>query len=417
MALLLAILLLGSFASPLVCLAVKLWVDLFAIGDSFAKVYLFLSLGLIVMVLPSRLGRNASRPALILLGLLWLMAVGQHIYLNDQLGLHARNQIAVAQAGDFSSNRLDHIHVSKAALGLLLSGMDYRFDAGIPYHGFFPHWLLWCQLGLLLVASLGVVSTLVDCRENFTVTESFSALIVWFVGTKACVDGGPLNSELVAVLPFLLSLGWGYAWHRWAIPAWTAYWLLQLSFPGSDLVRVYHFMTPLLALGIIWLLGRGRRLVGVTLLGVALFVCPYLRNLQGSRARASNHAFNLLRAMSRAVAAHEICYVTSAHPLPDIPWIEVLEESVQSPYRVAKICILEPTTVYGLCRELELHIPRQPVRFPPQKASLVSSEVWKPGQPPGQFTRETFEWAEGATINYVTAQIADGAAFTKFRPE
>ena len=142
--------------SPLCALVVKMWVDTFAIGDSFTKVYLILLLAGLVLLSPELpFDARTARAASLFLGLLLLLSLGQHSWVMDSLGLGIKNQIGVVFAGDYSTTRLDHIHVPKAALGLLLSGMSYRFDAGLPFQQFFPSYLLWIQLLLLTLLSLG----------------------------------------------------------------------------------------------------------------------------------------------------------------------------------------------------------------------------------------------------------------------
>ena len=401
--------------SPLCALVVKMWVDTFAIGDSFTKVYLILLLAGLVLLSPELpFDARTARAASLFLGLLLLLSLGQHSWVMDSLGLGIKNQIGVVFAGDYSTTRLDHIHVPKAALGLLLSGMSYRFDAGLPFQQFFPSYLLWIQLLLLTLLSLGAFVVLVNSRERKSGPEFALDFLVWFVAVKATVDGGPLNSEFVAVLPFLLAAVWTGSWRRFGLLLWLSYFTFSLFLPGSGLLRLFQFFSTLIALGTAFLvLKRPRWGAGLMLLAVLLL--PLMRNTLDSELADSNHAWNVLNSLKTPLEPGETVYVTSTTDLKSNEQAEILEVQTALPYRVTTVRILRSTTAYQLCRSLELYVARRPVRLEPQVDQRAEVAVWQPGWVRGDFRRVELDMPAGAGINYLVAQLKPGTAFRRFR--
>lgn len=402
-------------ASPLCALVVKMWVDVFAIGDSFTKVYLILLLAGLVLLSPKLpFDPRTARATSLLLGFLLLLSLGQHSWVMDSLGLGIRNQIGVVFAGDYSTTRLDHIHVPKAALGLLLSGTSYRFDAGLPFQQFFPTYLLWVQLFLLMLLSLGAFVVLVNSRERKSGPEFTLDFLVWFVVVKATVDGGPLNSEFVAVLPFLLAAVWTGSWRRFGLLLWLSYFTFTLFLPGSDLLRLFHFISTLIALGTAVLaLKRPRWGAGLILLAVLLL--PLVRNSLDSDLAESNHAWNVLNSLRTPLEPGDTVYVTSSADLKSNELGEIVDVQTALPYRVATVRILRDTTAYQLCRSLDLYVTRRPVRFEPQVDQRAEVAVWQPGWVKGDFRHVELDMPAGAGINYLVAQLNQGTAFRRFR--
>ena len=402
-------------ASPLCALVVKMWVDVFAIGDSFTKVYLILLLAGLVLLSPELpFDPRTTRATSLLLGLLLLLSLGQHSWVMDSLGLGIKNQIGVVFAGDYSTTRLDHIHVPKAALGLLLSSMSYRFDAGLPFQQFFPTHLLWIQLLLLMLLSLAAFVVLVNSRERKSGPEFTLDFLVWFVAMKATVDGGPLNSEFVAVLPFLLAAAWTGSWRRFGLLLWLSYFIFTLFLPGSNLLRLFQFISTLIALGTAVLaLKRPRWGAGLTLLAVLLL--PLVRNSLDSDLAESNHAWNVLNSLRTPLEPGDTVYVTSSADLESSELGEILEVQTALPYRVATVRILRDTTAYQLCRSLGLYVARRPVRFEPQVDQRAVVAVWQPGWVKGDFRLVELDMTAGAGVNFLVAQLEPGTAFRRFR--
>lgn len=404
--------------SPLVGLIVKLFIDLFAVGDSFAKVLLFLSLLGLVLVLPAwSRGADFRRLTAILTLILLAFAVAQHAWVMDRLGLSIRNQIGMVHSGDFSTSRLDHIHIPKAALGLMLSDQSFEFDAGLPFQRFFPPALLWTQLFLLGLISLGTVLTLVHFREEKVPEEFGVSFLAWYIAVKACVDGGPLNSEFVAAIPFFLQSAFGGFWWRYAVLLWPCYLGLSTTLPGSQGLRLFHFGATLFTLAAVWLCLGHRRVLGAMALVAGVFLIPVGRNAIFPELRDSSNALNVLQVLARPLSRGEVLYVTRAGEFGASESVRIQEEKVIPPYRTARLEVLKPTRVYQVAQDLGLHVPRTPIRFPPQADLKVSTATWSPGRVRGDFQTTTFDWPAGATINYVVAQMPDGTAFRKFSVE
>ena len=402
-------------ASPLCALVVKMWVDVFAIGDSFTKVYLILLLAGLVLLSPKLpFDPRTARATSLLLGVLLLLSLGQHSWVMDSLGLGIKNQIGVVFAGDYSTTRLDHIHVPKAALGLLLSGMSYRFDAGLPFQQFFPAYLLWTQLLLLMLLSLGAFVVLVNSRDRKSGPEFVLDFLVWFVAVKATVDGGVLNSEFVAVLPFLLAAVWTGSWRRFGLLLWLSYFIFALILPGSNLLRLFHFFSTLIALSTAVLAVKRPRW-GAGLILLAVLVLPLVRNGLDPELAESNHAWNVLNSLRSPLKPGDTVYVTSSADLESNELAEVLEVQTALPYRLATVRILGATTVYQLCRSLGLYVARRPVRLEPQVDQKAEVAVWQPGWVKGDFRNVELDMPAGAGINYLVAQLKPGTAFRRFR--
>lgn len=409
------VLLAVCLASPLCALFVKMWVDMFAVGDSFTKVYLLLLLAGLVLLSPDLpFDKRTARATSLLLGFLLLLSLGQHSWVMDSLGLGIKNQIGVVFAGDYSTTRLDHIHVPKAALGLMLSGMSYRFDAGLPFQQFFPPYLLWSQLLLLLLLSLGTFVVLVNSRSRKSGSEFTLDFLIWFIGVKATVDGGPLNSEFVAVLPFLLATVWTGSWRRFGLLLWPSYFVFAFWLPGSHLLRLFHFVSTLLAIGATVLVIKRPRW-GIGLLLACILLLSPLRNTLDSDLAESNHAWNVLNWLCRPLEPGDVVYVTSSADLHSNELAEILETHTALPYRVASVRILRPTTVFQLSRGLGLYVARRPVRFAPQVAQKADVAVWQPGWVKGDFRNLELDLPAGAGVNYLVAQMKPGTAFRRFR--
>ena len=265
-----------------------------------------------------------------------------------------------------------------------------------------------------MLLSLAALVVLVNSRERKSGPEFTLDFLVWFVAVKATVDGGPLNSEFVAVLPFLLAAVWTGSWRRFGLLLWLSYFIFTLFLPGSNLLRLFQFISTLIALGTAVLaLKRPRWGAGLTLLAVLLL--PLVRNSLDSDLAESNHAWNVLNSLRTPLEPGDTVYVTSSADLESSELGEILEVQTALPYRVATVRILRDTTAYQLCRSLGLYVARRPVRFEPQVDQRAVVAVWQPGWVKGDFRLVELDMPAGAGVNFLVAQLEPGTAFRRFR--
>ncbi len=197
--------------------------DIFAGGRSNVKVYLFFVYFAVLFLITFLVKRNLSEKTKKISQYLFLSTIiaghilGSIVFLNfaHQYGFEKNDFVLTFNNGEVSSSQLSHNHVLKGSVGLGLnhfdSGKFENIDAGLPFVGIIPGYILWVGIILVLLAafsSLVFFATLISQRTNlskkviFLVAFAFAA----FPLIKAISDGGLFLSN---TLPILAALFYG----------------------------------------------------------------------------------------------------------------------------------------------------------------------------------------------------------------
>ncbi len=372
------------------------------------KVYLCLLFFLAVLtcpVLPRAVGWE--RPLLVAQAVLLLVALAEHTWFLSELGLKPYQAFNIVFGGDFSGSRLNHIHVPKVILGWVLGRMSFQFDAGVPYLPFFhPAWLA-AHLALFLAAALMTVVTVARARVTEPQDRWLSLALAQFLMMKNCIDGGPLNSELVAALPFLLELVLGGPVRTYAGPIWGVFWLSQLATGAPLPIPFYHYLTTVFCLTV--LRGWGRNVQWLPILLVGAVLLPVARGWVHPRSRYAQSAWNMLVLQAQTLASGQVVYATLAGEFGEASVAEVEKVERAGPHRVARLRVLRPARVYELVRAFGLHPQRTPVQLGPQFPSIAVVQVREWGQ--RRFENRELLLPAGAGPNFLAALLPDKAIF------
>jgi hypothetical protein len=395
-------------------LSLKLFVELFAVGDSFMKVYLFLLFLLAALLAPeSAAVPDLRKPTSALVLVLLLVVVAEHLLVLNRVGLPFTGSANFVQGGNYSSTRLDHIHVAKVALGTAFGKTSHYFDSGLQYQRFFPVPLMWLQFLLLSLASCGGLLTLAKIRSQESISRFGLSCLVWFVILKACVDGGPLNPECLAVLPVHLQFVWGKRWYHWAAVLWPLYFLGMSFVYGLQVLRLYHLLSTGFALFAVYQMLSPKRWYWCFPLLLSLFLLPVVRNHLHPALKYTTNAYNLFALILKPLQPGDTVYLNKAGSFESTDLAEVESEEVARHFHVARLRVLKPVRAYDLCRAYNLHIPKAPVFFAPQVDRMIEAKLLSPGAPPGDFLPYKTRFPAGASINYFVAGLPDGAVFLR----
>lgn len=371
-----------TFQSNLFLMSLKLVVDSFAIGHSGAKVRLFLVyLALVAALypLPSLWRPGWLRPFLGALGTLYALSLGEHLYYCHKLGLAAIPRTVCLSNGLQSATRLQHMHGSKAVLGILTRYTGQGFDAGNPFLGVFAHWWLGFHALLFLLTGAAGLALLHHHLKKHSLWNSLSMALVVFTLVKNSCDGGFLDTQTLAAVP-VLGYHLGYSPRKAGVPVLLLLLLnLALSGPaylGYDLWR-FTSATACFSLPI---------LCGLTIkerkwllpCGVLALILPALPLLQFAGLVRSNrlpntpdtflYAFRPLRAgWTVNVVSDE---TLSPHSSQDF---QVVEERTGRKVRVSRVKLNRDTTPLELCDAFSLNIFRRPVGWYQEPAYVTIS--------------------------------------------
>lgn len=189
-------------------------INIFAGGRSTVKVYLFFAfiIGLcLIALLP--LNRLRVRNSFIISSVITALSYGFFLLLffYHQIGTGIWVFVATFNNSEISTTTLNHNHLMKGVVGLLLRSQDSavqeKVDTGMAYINIIPDPLLW--IGALLAAT-SIIFLVIKFKEIFNEQVKWPIVfvilysIISFSLVKNIFDGGILNKETPVALSALL---------------------------------------------------------------------------------------------------------------------------------------------------------------------------------------------------------------------
>jgi hypothetical protein len=177
----------------------KPFVDTFAFGTSYGKLYAFAGYFLLLAFirLPFKVG--AKHVALSLLALFAFGLAGE-IYFESASGAQHGYKAYAFDLQGYTSTHINHIHAGKTALCPLVPSTDY--DCARPMLPYLPQF--YPLAGMLL--SLAALAACVSFYREIPGRGKAAYILLSFASLKAALDGGIFNYENIAffmLLPFL----------------------------------------------------------------------------------------------------------------------------------------------------------------------------------------------------------------------
>ena len=360
--------------SNLALMVTKVFVDAFAIGHGGSKVKLLLSVYLLVTLaslvkLPWRKSWGAKLVAGLVL--LHLLSLGSYLVYCWQNGLTLIPQNVCFFDGVHSSTRLQHIHTSKLVMATLLGYAGQGLDAGRPFVHFFPTWWRWLHSATFLIIGFLALLSLCHTRSKRSFGEYLCYFMVLMTLLKNSLDGGPLDTQTMAALPFFAwLLGYRVTWGAGLAGLLLTVSLL-LSGPtllAFDLWRfslaVVSFSVPL-ALQTAWLnKSWAKTLMSAALIGLCL-LAPFAQFQGWVRSHRLANTPSMFRYGESGLKKDWVIQVVSVGELPNT---ETSPVQVVSHGRGRRLClsnvkITKDTSVLSLCDEFGLNIFRKPISW------------------------------------------------------
>lgn len=395
-------------------LLVKLLVDNLTVGDSFTKSYLFLlylsATFFLWALVPNGSEKRWTPRFGPLLLLLYALQILEHFFF--ALRFH-RSPYASTQAYhdfEFASTRLEHIHVSKAILGQWLSGVNYQFDAGVPFVPYFPRPLLLVHFSLFVVCVALVPLILLEIRSRYPASEQIVLVLIIFVLVENTVDGGILNPQCaVAGLVYLnlvhhVSLRWSLSLGSAALilllwPALTPtgqiiYQILcffALLGYSQEAVKCRDSISRLLALSLLFVVG--------------LVVAPVIRNQLLPSMSRTGHAFNVARYGATRLEKGQVVLLVSQGELPESGSWRLIDRRIAGPYQQSEVEILSPTSILGLCQQSGLHLQRFPVDPSTPYRRTLNIVMLDPKRPNRRWEIRKVDVPPGSQINFAASHL------------
>jgi len=182
---------------------------------------------------------------------------------------------------------------------------------------------------------------------------------------------------------------------------------------GLQVLRAYHLLsTGFMLLAIRQVLRPNKRWWWILLLlGVVVF--PAVRNQLHPALKYTNQSYNLFQLVLRRLEPGDVVYATKAGSFGDSDLAMLEGVEVSGPFQTARLRILKPVRVYGLCREFGLNIPRRPVSLFAQTPRSLETRVLKPGSSRGDFSPYSVTLPAGADINFFVAGLPEDSVFLR----
>ena len=203
------LLLVVSLRSTVVMLVTKSYVDLLCIGYSFSKtalLLLFLTLLGLFQACPSPWGKRWNVSFFVGLGTLHVLALIEHTLFVRSVQQPWWSSLILVDNGQFTTTKPAHLHEPKAALAWLTGYQGSDLDNGA---GFLPHLptplLAFHALVIIAVAIIGFLMVHHHFRTQ-SGWRSLSLALAVFATAKGSLDGGPLSTESLLSLFFVLGL-------------------------------------------------------------------------------------------------------------------------------------------------------------------------------------------------------------------
>jgi hypothetical protein len=198
------------------------FLNIFAGGRSNTKVYLFFIYFAILILLTfifknKKISKNVKdfSKYTFFVSLIIGHILGAAVFLNyaDQYGFDANDFTLTFNNGEVSSSQLSHNHVLKGSVGMILNlfskGSYENIDAGLPFVGLIPNYILWLGLILILIATISslifftaLISEKTDRTKKTVFLIGFA--LATFSLLKAIADGGILLANSLPILAVLL---------------------------------------------------------------------------------------------------------------------------------------------------------------------------------------------------------------------
>lgn len=222
-------------------------------------------------------GRRCRSP-LLLAGILsavvlsmWLLSLALYYWTYRHFDLQLLGYQTFVQDGDFSTSRLEHMHLFKGIVATLLkmSGQSLVLpgDFGGPFASIVPVWSTLTGAFLVPLAFVLAIPLYGECISRAGRFQRGVAVLYplsSFAVLKSLIDGGPLAVESVAAAPFFFWMLWG----RGRTPA--RFWFAGLCL-ASFCTNVLDW-TEIFSIGAVD--GRVRHVLRNMLFWVAAFAAP-----------------------------------------------------------------------------------------------------------------------------------------------
>ncbi len=320
-----ALLLLVAWFSTDFLLVLKSYVDLLCIGYSSSKTLtflLFLTLLGVFSWMPPLGAVRWHRAYAGGLGLLHGLALVEHTLFVRAVGRPWWSQLMVIGDGHLTSTKPTHLHEPKAALAWLTGYRGDMLDSGSSFLPYFPTALLVVHAALiLLVALLGFLMAHQFLRNHPSGAGLTMAMAV-FAAAKASIDGGPLSSESLLPLPFMLLLLQGRGWLVPVLSLATPAIALSLWAYGGDPVFQFLKITGALALlgaPLLWDVCHrqpdSKSFLLATAVTLWVLAVPLLTFLGSGQARRPPFPLGTLRYLHRRLEPGQTVYLHHRQPL------------------------------------------------------------------------------------------------------
>lgn len=401
------LLLIAVIKSDFVLMVLKIFVDSFALGHSGSKVKLLLAVYFVIAL--SSVYKLPWRPRwksglIVGLVLLHFLSLASYLFYCFQNGLGILPQNVCFFDGVHSSTRLQHIHTSKLVMATLFEYAGQSLDGGRPYLKFFPNWWCWIHTSIFLVVGVMALSSLQEARScrNFPLYLCYFLVLITLL--KNSLDGGPLDTQTLAAIPFFTWFS-GFGVRRGAYIS-GALMALNLMLSGPDYLAydLWRFILALITFSLPLAVNRireDRTLQNILLSCALVFVWTLAPVAQFAgwvqSHRISNAVGTLLYANSE-LKRDWVVQVVSVGPLQlrrdDSLRIEGFYQGRR--LNLTNLRLLKDTQVLALADRFGLNIFRRPISWHP-KPAFVSVEG--PGPLP-----EAAEWEQS---EFVTAYLVD----------
>ena len=404
---------------PAVGLSCKLFVDILATGVSPMKTYIFLLysawLCALLAAIKKDVGRGFKRWALGLICLLLLVGTGEQLWFTHQVGVGAHEVLNVYTDYEFAGTRLVHTHIPKAFLGQWLTEVNYRFDAGVPFVGFYWRPVLVAHFLLFSAACAMLVLSIIETARHDGKVKLFLQIICGFVALIHCVDGGYFSPQCGLSLVVLIGV------QKPRLGLWSASPVLLTQLPvwhlsNMPLLEEYFRLGQFalfLCLGALCVGIQSCRLRYLSLVSIitAAVILPVWRNNIVPGARMTGTAWNQILYALQPLEKDQVVLVLKQGRLEDTSLVELRGQERLGPYTQAEVRLKKTAINYGLCRDLGLYLYRFPVNPAPPRKTILKTEVYQPHT--RRFQTLTKEVPPGSLLNFGVSYLGEQTLVTK----
>ena len=213
--------LVGSILNFHILFFFKFIIDLFAIGRSNAKLYMFFIYGIICFLLLAFNKKHFTKPkkfirvtSAVLLCCAVLSLASYFIFVNT-FNLSVYDAVQMCDSGMVSSTKLLHIHTLKPVLAQFISfiGGDAvynSYDAGAPFLEVIPNEVYIAGAVLISVLVILFLIVLLIKEQEWNEKTRYIFVLIYIIVTfslfKNILDGGPLTEEFMVSVPIFLAL-------------------------------------------------------------------------------------------------------------------------------------------------------------------------------------------------------------------